>query len=52
MTGESTVSKIEMADLETRTLVELRDLAKEWEVTGYSRLKKEEPALQPLQAGA
>jgi transcription termination factor Rho len=52
MTGESTVSKIEMADLETRTLVELRDLAKEWEVTGYSRLKKEDLILRLLRAKA
>jgi transcription termination factor Rho len=41
-----------MADLETRTLVELRDLAKEWEVTGYSRLKKEDLILRLLRAKA
>ena len=46
------MSKIEMADLETRTLVELRDLAKEWEVTGYSRLKKEDLILRLLRAKA
>ena len=41
-----------MADLETRTLVELRDLAKEWEVSGYSRLKKEDLILRLLRAKA
>jgi len=41
-----------MADLETRTLIELRDLAKEWEVSGYSRLKKEDLILRLLRAKA
>jgi transcription termination factor Rho len=52
MTGESAVSEIEMAKLETKTLVELRDLAKEWEVSGYSRLKKEDLILRLLRAKA
>jgi len=46
------VSEIEIADLETRTLVELRELAKEWEVSGYSRLKKEDLILRLLRAKA
>jgi len=46
------MTKIEMASLETRTLVELRELAKEWEVSGYSRLKKEDLILRLLQANA
>jgi len=46
------VSEIEMAKLETRTLVELRDLAKEWEISGYSRLKKEDLILRLLRAKA
>jgi transcription termination factor Rho len=50
--GESIVSKIEMADLEAKTLNELRDLAKEWEVSGYSRLKKEDLILRLLRAKA
>jgi transcription termination factor Rho len=46
------VSKIEMADLEVRTLAELRELAKEWEVSGYSRLKKDDLILRLLRAKA
>jgi transcription termination factor Rho len=46
------VSKIEMADLEIKTLAELRELAKEWEVSGYSRLKKEDLILRLLRAKA
>ena len=52
MTGESAVSEIEMAKLETKTLVELRDLAKEWEISGFSRLKKEDLILRLLRAKA
>jgi transcription termination factor Rho len=50
--GESTVSEIEMASLEIRTLAELRELAKEWEISGYSRLKKEDLILRLLRAKA
>jgi transcription termination factor Rho len=46
------VSKIEMADLEAKTLTDLRELAKEWEVSGYSRLKKEDLILRLLRAKA
>ena len=46
------MSKIEMADLEAKTLTELRELAKEWEVSGYSRLKKEDLILRLLRAKA
>ena len=52
MTGESTVSELDMASLETRTLSELRELAKEWEISGYSRLKKEDLILRLLRAKA
>jgi len=38
--------------LETRTLAELRELAKEWEISGYSRLKKEDLILRLLRAKA
>jgi transcription termination factor Rho len=41
-----------MASLETRTLAELRDLAKEWEISGFSRLKKEDLILRLLRAKA
>ena len=41
-----------MANLEERTLAELRDLAKEWEISGYSRLKKEDLILRILRAKA
>ncbi len=46
------MSKLEMADLEDKTLAELRELAKEWEVSGYSRLKKEDLILRLLRAKA
>jgi transcription termination factor Rho len=46
------MSKIEMADLEVKTLTELRELAKDWEVSGYSRLKKEDLILRLLRAKA
>jgi transcription termination factor Rho len=46
------VSKMEMADLEAKTLTELRELAKEWEVSSYSRLKKEDLILRLLRAKA
>jgi transcription termination factor Rho len=46
------VSKMEMADLEIMRLAELRELAKEWEVSGYSRLKKEDLILRLLRAKA
>jgi len=38
--------------LETRTLAELRELAKEWGISGYSRLKKEDLILRLLRAKA
>jgi transcription termination factor Rho len=41
-----------MADLEVQTLADLRELAKEWEVSGYSRLKKEDLILRLLRAKA
>jgi transcription termination factor Rho len=43
---------MEMADLEAQTLTDLRELAKEWEVSGYSRLKKEDLILRLLRAKA
>jgi transcription termination factor Rho len=52
MSEENTISKLEMADLETRTLAELRELAKESEISGYSRLKKEDLILRLLRAKA
>ncbi|MBU0702455.1 MAG: transcription termination factor Rho [Chloroflexi bacterium] len=46
------MSKIDMASLEARTLAELRELAKEWEISGFSRLKKEDLILRLLRAKA
>jgi len=46
------VSELDMASLETRTLSELREMAKEWEISGYSRLKKEDLILRLLRAKA
>ena len=41
-----------MASLEVQTLAELRELAKEWEISGFSRLKKEDLILRLLWAKA
>jgi len=41
-----------MAYLDAKTLADLRELAKEWEVSGYSRLKKEDLILRLLRAKA
>ena len=46
------MSELDMANLETRTLAELRELAKEWEISGFSRLKKEDLILRLLRAKA
>jgi transcription termination factor Rho len=43
---------IDMATLEAKTLSELRDLAKAWEISGFSRLKKEDLILRLLRAKA
>jgi transcription termination factor Rho len=52
MSGESTVSEMDMAGLMTRTLAELREMAKEWEISGFSRLKKDDLILRLLRAKA
>ncbi len=46
------MSEMEMAYLDAKTLADLRELAKEWEVSGYSRLKKEDLILRLLRAKA
>jgi transcription termination factor Rho len=43
---------VDIAELEQKTLSELRDLAKEMDVSGYSRLKKEDLVLRLLRAQA
>jgi len=43
---------VDFAELETKTLGELRDLAKSMEISGYSRLKKEDLILRLLRAKA
>ncbi|MDY6875473.1 MAG: transcription termination factor Rho [Chloroflexota bacterium] len=43
---------MDIANLETQTLAELRELAKEWEISRYSRLKKEDLILRLLQTKA
>jgi len=52
MSDKHTASQLDMASLESRTLAELRELAKEWEISGYSRLKKEDLILRLLRAKA
>jgi transcription termination factor Rho len=52
MTEKSELNQIDMATLEVRRLPELRDLAKEWEISGFSRLKKEDLILRLLRAKA
>jgi len=43
---------VDIAELERKTLNELREVAKEMEVSGYSRLKKEDLVLRLLRAQA
>ncbi len=43
---------MDFAELETKTLSELRELAKSMEISGYSRLKKEDLILRLLRAKA
>jgi len=52
MARESAIKKIDIASLETKTLAELRELSKEWEISRYSRLKKEDLILRLLRAKA
>ena len=52
MTEKSELNQIDMATLEVRRLPELRELAKEWEISGFSRLKKEDLILRLLRAKA
>ncbi|MCP4543768.1 MAG: transcription termination factor Rho [Chloroflexi bacterium] len=52
MTEKNNANEIDMASLETRRLPELRELAKEWEISGYTRLKKEDLILRLLRAKA
>ena len=46
------VADMDIAALEARTLAELRELAKEIDISGYSRLKKDDLVLRLLQAKA
>ncbi|MGH2487620.1 MAG: transcription termination factor Rho [Ktedonobacterales bacterium] len=39
-----------ITDLETKTLIELRDMAREWDLSGYSALKKQDLIFRLLQA--
>ncbi|HET91118.1 MAG TPA: transcription termination factor Rho [Chloroflexi bacterium] len=43
---------MDMASLDVMRLPELREIAKEWEISGYSRLKKEDLILRLLRAKA
>jgi len=43
---------MDMASLMTRTLAELREMAKEWEISSFSRLKKDDLILRLLRAKA
>jgi transcription termination factor Rho len=52
MTKKDNINEMDMASLEIRTLAELRELAKGWEISGYSRLKKEDLILRLLRAKA
>ena len=52
MSDKHNASQLDMASLESRTLAELRELAKDWEISGYSRLKKEDLILRILRAKA
>ncbi|HHN93184.1 MAG TPA: transcription termination factor Rho, partial [Anaerolineae bacterium] len=45
-------NEIDMATLEAKTLAELREMAREWSISGFSRLKKEDLILRLLRAKA
>ncbi len=49
---EVSIGQMDMASLDVMRLPELRDIAKEWEISGYSRLKKEDLILRLLRAKA
>ena len=49
---EQTFSKMDIADLEALKLSELRELAKDQDISGFSRLKKEDLILRLLRAKA
>jgi transcription termination factor Rho len=44
--------EMNIVDLETRNLDELREMAKEWDISGYTRLKKQDLILRLLKANA
>jgi len=46
------VNPVNIAELETKTLEELREIAREMDVSGYSRLKKDDLILRLLKAQA
>jgi len=52
MNAESILRKNDMASLEQKRLADLRELAKELEISGFSRLKKEDLILRLLWAKA
>jgi transcription termination factor Rho len=47
-----TEERVNIAELESKTMPELLDLAREMDITGYSRLKKHELTMRLLQAQA
>jgi transcription termination factor Rho len=44
--------EMNIVDLETKNLDELREMAKEWDISGYTRLKKQDLILRLLKANA
>ncbi|MCJ7736764.1 MAG: transcription termination factor Rho [Anaerolineae bacterium] len=52
MSAENALKKIDMASLERQTLAELREFAKGLEISGLSRLKKEDLILRMLRTKA
>ncbi len=41
---------VNLAELETKTLTDLQDMAKELDISGYSRLKKQDLIFKLIQA--
>ena len=48
----NTNMNMNITELETRTPHELRDIARDWDMSGYSTLSKEDLIFQLLQAAA
>jgi len=52
LSGENPMEEMNIVDLETKTLDELREMAREFDISGYTRLKKHDLIMRLLKANA